>query len=92
MYWNPYLGQSGASLCIESLNRILTRIIGFVLAYDEDRVLLTTENGHTEIVEVKNLRLNDRYTNGSFLYDENEVGKTISIQTVIQEPKKQDKA
>lgn len=65
------------------------RIIGFVLAYEDDHVLLTTENGHAEIVDVKSLRLNDRYTNGSFLYDEKEVGKTTSIQTIIKEPIKQ---
>jgi len=66
------------------------RIIGFVLANEEDSVLLITENGHSEIVEVNKVRLTDRYTNGSFIFDEKEAGKTTTIMSFIKEPIKKE--
>jgi topoisomerase-4 subunit A len=51
------------------------RIIGFVLAEDQDEINVQTEKGIIEKIKVSDLKFSDRYTNGSFILDENESGK-----------------
>ncbi|TDL63039.1 DNA topoisomerase IV subunit A [Rhodococcus qingshengii] len=58
------------------------RVVGFVVANDEDTVFLQTEKGHTETIVTSEIRFNDRYSNGSFVLDENDNGKVTTIWKV----------
>jgi topoisomerase IV subunit A len=58
------------------------RVVGFVVANDEDTVFLQTEKGHTETIVTSEIRFNDRYSNGSFVLDENDNGKVTAIWKV----------
>ena len=58
------------------------RIVGFVVANDEDTVFIHTEKGHTETIVTSEIRFNDRYSNGSFVLDENDNGKVTTIWKV----------
>ena len=51
------------------------RIAGFEVAKNEDEIILLTEKQQTFSIKPESLRFNDRYSNGSFLFDENESGK-----------------
>ncbi|MBB6447403.1 DNA topoisomerase IV subunit A [Bacillus benzoevorans] len=53
--------------------------IGFVFADENQVILIETEKGKIESVNSSTLRYNDRYSNGSFLYDENESGKAVTM-------------
>lgn len=64
------------------------RIIGFVLASEEDIVLITSEKNMTESIRVNQLRMNDRYSNGSFFMDESESGQITTIAKFQKEPQK----
>jgi topoisomerase IV subunit A len=55
------------------------RIIGFVLANDDDQIFLQSEKGTIESTKASEIRFNDRYSNGSFLLDESESGLTREI-------------
>ncbi|NRD79615.1 DNA topoisomerase IV subunit A [Bacillus sp. BRMEA1] len=58
------------------------RIMGFVTAKDEDDIFIQTEKGYTEVVKGADIRFGDRYSNGSFLLDEDENGKVITVWKV----------
>ncbi|MDM5326494.1 DNA topoisomerase IV subunit A [Neobacillus sp. CF12] len=58
------------------------RIVGFVVANEEDTVFIQTEKGKTETVLTADIRFNDRYSNGSFILDENDNGKVTAIWKV----------
>ncbi|MFB6467774.1 DNA topoisomerase IV subunit A [Cytobacillus sp. Hz8] len=61
-------------------------VIGFVLATNLDEIWMETEKGISEKIMAADLRVNDRYSNGSFLIDESESGETITIwKTVIEQ-------
>lgn len=64
------------------------RIAGFVLAHEQDTVVITSEKNMTEKISVNELRMNDRYSNGSFFMDESESGKVIGIGKLLMEPVK----
>ena len=49
-------------------------VVGFVLANEQDNIFIETEKGLIETVSTRDLRYNDRYSNGSFLYDEADSG------------------
>ncbi|PLR82444.1 DNA gyrase subunit A [Bacillus canaveralius] len=51
------------------------RIVGFATVQSGDRVFLQTEKGQVEHVVAAELRFTDRYSNGSFIFDETESGK-----------------
>ncbi|HET7522267.1 MAG TPA: DNA topoisomerase IV subunit A [Bacillales bacterium] len=55
------------------------RIAGIEMVNDEDKVWLQTEKGHFESVEVRRLRSSDRYNNGSFVVDSDEVGEVVEV-------------
>jgi topoisomerase IV subunit A len=55
------------------------RVIGFVIARDQDTIYIESTKGQTESILCHDLRFNDRYQNGSFLMDETESGKLILI-------------
>jgi topoisomerase IV subunit A len=63
------------------------RVVGFVVANDEDIVYIQTEKGHIETVLTSEIRLNDRYSNGSFILDENDNGKVTTVWKVEGTPK-----
>jgi topoisomerase-4 subunit A len=54
-------------------------VIGFVFANNGDTIFIETEKGSIETVGVSDLRYNDRYSNGSFLFDENDNGKAKTL-------------
>ena len=60
-------------------------VVGFEFANNHDTIFVETAKGKIESVHVKDLRYNDRYSNGSFLFDEDESGKVITIWRIIQE-------
>ena len=60
-------------------------VVGFEFANNHDTIFVETEKGKIESVNVKDLRYNDRYSNGSFLFDENESGKVTTIWKIEQE-------
>ncbi|WP_045521746.1 DNA topoisomerase IV subunit A [Neobacillus niacini] len=66
------------------------RIVGFVVANDEDTVIIQTEKGHTETLLTSEIRLNDRYSNGSFILDEHDNGKVTTIWKVEGTPKAEE--
>lgn len=55
------------------------RVAGFVLTRDTDVVLIQAESGRTESVEARSLRFADRYSNGSFVLDEQEAGSIVDV-------------
>jgi len=50
------------------------RIVGTAIVYHKEEFFLESEQGVIESVDVSTLRANDRYSNGSFLIDEQEAG------------------
>ncbi|WML48207.1 DNA topoisomerase IV subunit A [Neobacillus sp. PS3-34] len=52
------------------------RIIGFAAANNEDEVFIQTEKGYIESFKAAEMNFSDRYSNGSFLIDETESGKS----------------
>lgn len=66
------------------------RIIGTVLAKEEDEIFIVSEKGQTESITVSDLRFNDRYSNGSFFMDESESGKVKYIWKRSQDSKEDD--
>ncbi|WP_175989362.1 DNA topoisomerase IV subunit A [Bacillus sp. Marseille-Q1617] len=53
------------------------RVVRIEVVNDTNRVELITKKGKTEEVKIKDLRANDRYSNGSFVIDEAESGPVI---------------
>jgi topoisomerase IV subunit A len=66
------------------------RVVGFAVANDEDTIFIQTEKGHIETVVTSEIRLNDRYSNGSFILDENDNGKVTTIWKVEGTPKAEE--
>ncbi|NYE04048.1 topoisomerase-4 subunit A [Bacillus niacini] len=66
------------------------RVVGFEVANDEDTIFIQTEKGHIETVVTSEIRLNDRYSNGSFILDENDNGKVTTIWKVEGTPKAEE--
>lgn len=64
------------------------RNIGTVLVDETDMVAVITEKNHVEEVKVSSLRISDRYSNGSFLFDDGEVGQAKKLLIVQSEPMK----
>lgn len=58
------------------------RVVGFIVANDDDLIFIQTEKGHIESLVTSEIRLNDRYSNGSFILDENDNGKVTTIWKV----------
>ncbi|SEM16639.1 DNA topoisomerase IV subunit A [Mesobacillus persicus] len=51
------------------------RVVGFEAARATDEIFLLTEKQKVFSLKPESLRFNDRYSNGSFLFDENESGQ-----------------
>ncbi|MFS0782118.1 DNA topoisomerase IV subunit A [Bacillus sp. 1P06AnD] len=55
------------------------RVAGAAIATDQDQMLLMTEKGILEEVEVSSLSTSDRYSNGSFIIDTAEHGEIVQM-------------
>ncbi|WML39860.1 DNA topoisomerase IV subunit A [Neobacillus sp. OS1-2] len=58
------------------------RIMGFMIANDQDTIFIQTDKGVIETVNISDIRYSDRYSNGSFILDEGESGKVTNIWKV----------
>ncbi|EKN65488.1 DNA topoisomerase IV subunit A [Neobacillus bataviensis LMG 21833] len=58
------------------------RIMGFVIANEQDTIYIQTEKGFIETLKVADIRFSDRYSNGSFILDEGENGKVNTVWKV----------
>lgn len=55
------------------------RVIGFEAVHNEDRIFFESAKGQTESILASELRFNDRYQNGSFIFDETDSGKLLMV-------------
>ncbi|KAB7671270.1 DNA topoisomerase IV subunit A [Bacillus sp. B1-b2] len=55
------------------------RIIGMGITQKHDIIYMQTDKGTIETVNVDSLRFNDRYSNGSFVFDESDAGQAVEI-------------
>jgi len=55
------------------------RVSGVFYVQDNEQVVIETAKGVREVVDTKPVRISDRYSNGSFIFDESESGKAVSI-------------
>lgn len=53
------------------------KIVRSFMCNGNESLSLLSEKGHVETIQARNLRVNDRYSNGSFFVDEQEVGSVI---------------
>lgn len=60
------------------------RVAGLTLIGQETQFVLQTEKGITEQFDFANLKRSDRYSNGTFVLDENDSGKVIAIWRKIE--------
>ncbi len=64
------------------------RIVGFVEVRPEEKVNVLTESNHLQTIHPMELGISDRYSNGSFILDTDEVGEVVSAwkEVVYQTP------
>jgi topoisomerase IV subunit A len=55
------------------------RVIGFSMVDEQDSIVIQTEKGQIETVLAADIRINDRYSNGSFIIDEADNGKVTTV-------------
>jgi topoisomerase IV subunit A len=58
------------------------RITGFVIANEQDIIYLQTEKGHIDTLHTVDIHFSDRYSNGSFILDEDDNGKVTTVWKV----------
>ncbi|TWE01680.1 DNA topoisomerase IV subunit A [Neobacillus bataviensis] len=58
------------------------RITGFVIANEQDLIIIETEKGYSETLKTADISFSDRYSNGSFILDEVENGKVSNVWKV----------
>ncbi|MCM3116337.1 DNA topoisomerase IV subunit A [Neobacillus sp. MER 74] len=58
------------------------RIAGFDIANEQDVIFIQTEKGHLEELNTIDIHYSDRYSNGSFILDEEENGKVTTVWKV----------
>lgn len=61
------------------------RVVGFETVTKTDNLFILSEKGMIEILPVASLKYHDRYTNGSFIFDESESGKVKELWKVALE-------
>ncbi|HWO75290.1 MAG TPA: DNA topoisomerase IV subunit A [Bacillus sp. (in: firmicutes)] len=64
---------------LRELKKAPHRVAGFVLTKDTDKIFVQSEAGKTESIEASQIRFSDRYSNGSFILDEQEAGPVIDV-------------
>jgi topoisomerase IV subunit A len=55
------------------------RIVGFVIANEQDNIFIQTEKGQIETLRTAEIHYSDRYSNGSFILDEDDNGKVTTV-------------
>ncbi|MET3698977.1 DNA topoisomerase IV subunit A [Bacillus oleivorans] len=55
------------------------RVAGFVLTKETDKIFVQSEAGKIESIEANQIRFSDRYSNGSFILDEQEAGPVVDV-------------
>ncbi|MEH7305672.1 DNA topoisomerase IV subunit A [Neobacillus drentensis] len=63
------------------------RIVGFEIANEHDVIYIQTEKGHIETLNTVDIHFSDRYSNGSFILDEQDNGK-VTIVWKVTTPEK----
>ncbi|MEH7076861.1 DNA topoisomerase IV subunit A [Neobacillus drentensis] len=58
------------------------RVMGFVVANDKDSIFVQTDKGYIETLTAGDIHFSDRYSNGSFIIDEDENGKVATVWKV----------
>ncbi|MBV7506498.1 DNA topoisomerase IV subunit A [Bacillus sp. sid0103] len=58
------------------------RIVGFEIANEQDVIYIQTEKGHIETLNTVDIHFSDRYSNGSFILDEQDNGKVTTVWKV----------
>ncbi|NHC41300.1 DNA topoisomerase IV subunit A [Bacillus sp. MM2020_1] len=58
------------------------RITGFVIVNEQDVIYIQTEKGHIETLNTGDIHFSDRYSNGSFILDEDDKGKVTTAWKV----------
>ena len=58
------------------------RIAGFEIANEQDVIFIQTEKGHIETLNTVDIHYSDRYSNGSFILDEEDNGKITTVWKV----------
>ncbi|MDR7236720.1 DNA topoisomerase IV subunit A [Neobacillus drentensis] len=58
------------------------RITGFVIVNEQDVIYIQTEKGHIETLNTVDIHYSDRYSNGSFILDEDDNGKVTTVWKV----------
>ncbi|MEC1445856.1 DNA topoisomerase IV subunit A [Bacillus haynesii] len=66
-------------LMLRELKKKPHRITGLLACSYHDQITLQTEKGITEDMLVKEIKLHDRYSNGSFIIDEDEAGEVTDV-------------
>lgn len=61
------------------------RVIGFEMVNKTDSLFILSEKGKIETVHAASLKNHDRYTNGSFIFDETESGKAKELWKISLE-------
>lgn len=61
------------------------RIVGAAIVYQNEEFFLESEKGVIESVDVSTLRANDRYSNGSFVIDEQDAGSVKETWIEVKE-------
>ncbi|MDQ0184542.1 DNA topoisomerase IV subunit A [Cytobacillus sp. FSL W7-1323] len=61
------------------------RIVGMVITNNHETAFVESEKGTIESIAMNELRYNDRYSNGSFILDEEENGAIIHLWTETKE-------
>jgi topoisomerase-4 subunit A len=78
---------------VQLLRELKTRphhIVGVALVDRSDRIVLGTDKGKLCSVLSSDLRVTDRYSNGSFVLDQDEDGTVIDIWTDVKQEAQQD--
>lgn len=76
-------------LMLKELKRQPHRVVKLFGVNSDDLIKVQLENGEMESITVRDVRFNDRYTNGSFLYDVTEKGAIVDAwveRSVVQSP------
>ncbi|MDG5470422.1 DNA topoisomerase IV subunit A [Jeotgalibacillus sp. ET6] len=72
-------------LMLKELKKNPHRVIQiFTIDSDSEEFVIETAEGHRTVVRGSSYRVNDRYSNGSFVLDESEVGKITAAWAQIQ--------
>ncbi|MFB1080978.1 DNA topoisomerase IV subunit A [Jeotgalibacillus sp. JSM ZJ347] len=66
-------------IMLRELKRNPHRLVQLFNASRTDEFVLTTEKGDRTVISASSLRNNDRYSNGSFIVDENEKGNVVQV-------------